>query len=77
MITSKSMRTFKATGDAYQPFISNLKDVHRFLSNDLTSAGRASISAPVQRITTEGHVTQEAIRNAIGVIDQVATKLTP
>jgi len=67
----------KATAEAYQPFDKDLRDVERFLSNDLTPAGRASISAPLQRITTEGHVTQKAIDNAISVMDQVAAKFKP
>lgn len=67
----------KATGEAYQPFDKDLRDVERFLSNDLTPAGRASISAPLQRITTEGRVTQKAIDNAIRVMDQVAAKFKP
>ena len=67
----------KATGEAYQPFNSNLRDVERFLSNDLTVAGRASIKDPVQRLTNEGRITQKAIDNAIRVMDQVAAKLKP
>jgi len=67
----------KATGEAYQPFKSNLRDVERFLSNDLTPAGRASISAPLQRITTEGRVTQKAIDNAIRIMDEVEAKFKP
>lgn len=67
----------EATGEAYRPFDKNLRDVERFLSNDLTPAGRASISAPLQRITTEGRVTQKAIDNAIRVMDEVAAKFIP
>lgn len=67
----------KATGEAYQPFKNNLRDVERFLSNDLTPAGRASISGPLQRITTEGRTTQKAIDNAIRVMDQVEAKFKP
>ncbi len=69
----KYMQVAKQT---YRPFIQDLRDVERFLSNDLTPAGRAAIRDQAQKTTIDSEATQKAVDNATTILSQVAAKLS-
>lgn len=51
----------KTAGDAYDPFISNMKDIRTYLSNDLTSGGVKKIEPTIEKARRDGAALQKAL----------------
>jgi Protein of unknown function (DUF2959) len=67
----------KRAGDAYQPFISDMKDIRTYLSNDLTQAGVKRLEPTIQKARHAGAGLQKALDDFNQVSQRVQTALRP
>jgi chromosome segregation ATPase len=67
----------KKASDAYQPFISDMKDIRTYLSNDLTQAGVKRIEPTIQKARQAGAGLQKALDDFNQVSQRVQTALRP
>jgi chromosome segregation ATPase len=65
----------KAAGDLYDPFISDMKDIRTYLSNDLTQAGVKRLEPTIQKARQSGAQLQKALDNFSQVSQRVQTAL--
>jgi len=73
----KISTSMQATQDAFTPFLSDLRDVQRFLQQDLTKAGIGSLSNVVQKARSTGVSAQQRIDTTIQDLNQAAIELKP
>ena len=67
----------KKTGDAYQPFISDMKDIKTYLSNDLTQGGVKRLEPTIQKARQGGAELQKTLDDFNQVSQRVQTALRP
>ena len=67
----------KTAGDAYGPFIRDMKDIRTYLSNDLTQGGVKRIEPAIQKARQNGTVLQKALDDFNQVSQRVQTALRP
>lgn len=67
----------KKAGDAYQPFISDMKDIRTYLSNDLTQGGVKRLEPTLQKARQGGAGLQKALDDFNQVSQRVQTALRP
>ena len=67
----------KKAGDAYQPFISDMKDIKTYLSNDLTQGGVKRLEPVIQKARQGGAGLQKALDDFNQVSQRVQTALRP
>src|SRR5262245_40849528 len=58
---SSLSQTGKADGELYDPFISDMKDIRTYLSNDLTTSGVKRIETTIEKARRDGIALQKAI----------------
>jgi chromosome segregation ATPase len=51
----------KAVGEAYNPFIGNMKDIRTYLSNDLTTGGVKRLEPTIEKARRDGATLQKAL----------------
>jgi chromosome segregation ATPase len=68
---------YRATKDAYYPFIRKLRDVETFLSNDLTAGGVNAAKPSMQEAVRLGDTLKEQARQVIQGIDEALPRLSP
>ena len=67
----------KKAGDAYDPFIKDMKDIRTYLSNDLTQGGVKRIEPTIQKARQNGTALQKALDDFNQVSQRVQTALRP
>ena len=67
----------KKAGDAYRPFISDMKDIKTYLSNDLTQGGVKRLEPVIQKARQGGAGLQKALDDFNQVSQRVQTALRP
>ena len=67
----------RKAGDAYQPFISEMKDIRTYLSNDLTQGGVKRLEPTIQKARQGGAGLQKALDDFNQVSQRVQTALRP
>ena len=67
----------KKAGDAYDPFIKDMKDIRTYLSNDLTQGGVKRIEPTIQKARQSGTALQKALDDFNQVSQRVQTALRP
>jgi chromosome segregation ATPase len=70
-------QTGKAVGDAYNPFISNMKDIRTYLSNDLTPGGVKRLEPTIEKARRDGAALQKALEDFNRASQRVQTTLRP
>ena len=70
-------QTGKAAGDAYNPFISNMKDIRTYLSNDLTPAGVKRLEPTIEKARRDGATLQKALDDFNRASERVQATLKP
>jgi PHD/YefM family antitoxin component YafN of YafNO toxin-antitoxin module len=66
----------QSVNEALDPFLSDLKDIQRYLGSDLTAQGIASISDAVKKADANAATVQKRIDAAIAQIDRVAAEMS-
>jgi hypothetical protein len=67
----------KTAGDAYDPFISNMKDIRTYLSNDLTTSGVKKIEPTIEKARRDGTTLQKALDDFNRASADVQASLRP
>jgi hypothetical protein len=67
----------KVAGDAYDPFIANMKDVRTYLSNDLTPEGIKKIEPTIEKARRDGAALQKALDDFNRASESVQASLRP
>ena len=67
----------KTAGDAYDPFISNMKDIRTYLSNDLTTGGVKKIEPTIEKARRDGATLQKALDDFNRASADVQASLRP
>ena len=70
-------QTGKAAGEAYDPFISNMKDIRTYLSNDLTPAGVKRLEPTIEKARRDGAALQKALDEFNRASERVQATLKP
>ena len=70
-------QTGKTAGDLYDPFISDMKDIRTYLSNDLTTDGVKKIEPTIQKARREGAALQKALDDFNRASTDVQASLRP
>jgi hypothetical protein len=70
-------QTGKVAGDAYEPFISDMKDIRTYLSNDLTTGGLRKIEPTIEKARRDGAALQKALDEFNRASDVVQASLKP
>jgi hypothetical protein len=70
-------QTGKTAGDAYDPFIRNMKDIRTYLSNDLTTSGIKKIEPTIEKARRDGAALQKALDDFNRASDGVQASLKP
>jgi chromosome segregation ATPase len=70
-------QTGKAAGDAYNPFISNMKDIRNYLSNDLTTSGIKRLEPTIEKARRDGATLQKALDDFNRASESVQASLRP
>jgi chromosome segregation ATPase len=70
-------QTGKTAGDAYDPFISDMKDIRTYLSNDLTTGGIKKIEPTIDKARRDGAALQKALDEFNRASDGVQASLKP
>ena len=70
-------QTGKVAGDAYEPFISDMKDIRTYLSNDLTTGGLRKIEPTIEKARRDGAALQKALDEFNRASDGVQASLKP
>jgi hypothetical protein len=74
---SSLSQTGKAAGDLYDPFISNMKDIRTYLSNDLTTSGVKKIEPTIEKARRDGAALQKALDDFNRASADVQASLRP
>ncbi|HEY0008693.1 MAG TPA: DUF2959 family protein [Tepidisphaeraceae bacterium] len=61
----------------YGPYVSDLDDLQKFLSNDLTSRGVTAASPAFNKARTDGEKLRSSIRELSSELEQTSTALSP
>jgi len=61
---------------ALKSYLTDIREVQKYLSNDLTPQGIAAISPIAQRAITDGDSVKESIKPVLAAIDQVKFEMT-
>jgi septal ring factor EnvC (AmiA/AmiB activator) len=70
-------QTGRRAGDLYDPFISNMKDIRTYLSNDLTTGGVKKIEPTIEKARRDGAALQKALDDFNRASAEVQTSLRP
>ena len=70
-------QTGRAAGEAYDPFISNMKDIRTYLSNDLTPAGVKRLEPTIEKARRDGAALQKALDEFNRASERVQATLKP
>ena len=70
-------QTGRTAGEAYDPFISNMKDIRTYLSNDLTPAGVKRLEPTIEKARRDGAKLQKALDDFNQASQRVQTTLRP
>lgn len=70
-------QTGKTAGDLYDPFISDMKDIRTYLSNDLTTSGVKKIEPTIQKARQDGAALQKALDDFNRASTDVQASLRP
>jgi len=70
-------QTGKAAGDLYDPFISDMKDIRTYLSNDLTTSGVKRIEPTIEKARRDGAALQKALDDFNRASTDVQASLRP
>ncbi len=70
-------QTGRVAGDAYDPFIANMKDVRTYLSNDLTPEGIKKIGPTIDKARRDGAALQKALDDFNRASESVQASLRP
>ena len=70
-------RTGRTAGEAYDPFISNMKDILTYLSNDLTPGGVKRLEPTIEKARRDGAALQKALDDFNQASQRVQTTLRP
>ncbi|MBE0568123.1 MAG: DUF2959 family protein [Deltaproteobacteria bacterium] len=62
---------------ALKSYLTDIKDIQTYLSNDLTPQGVETIRPMAQRAVTDGENLKEAVKPVLIAIDRVKTEMTP
>ncbi len=68
---------YRTAKDAYRPFVTQLKDVQKYLSNDLTAAGVKAATPTLKEAVKLGDELKVKTQAVISELDTAATRLTP
>jgi hypothetical protein len=61
---------------ALKSYLTDIREVQKYLSNDLTPQGIAAISPIAQRAVADGDSVKESIKPVLAAIDQVKFEMT-
>ena len=62
---------------AFQPYMSDLRDVQKFLANDLTSGGLAAIKEPAAKATTDATAVKESLDRLSDQFKDLGASMSP
>jgi hypothetical protein len=62
--------------DALKSYLSDIRDIQKYLANDLTPQGIQAVRPIAQRAQTDGDSLKETIRGVLSAIDRVKTEMT-
>jgi hypothetical protein len=68
---------FRSSEDSLRPLLSDLKDLRRYLSTDLTAAGINSARELVGRIYSQATNAQQNLQSLLAELDRAADELAP
>ncbi len=66
----------EAAGSAYGPFSNDLRDIHIFLSNDLTAAGVKSLEGSIKKANEDGAKVKTALASMSTELDRVKAEFS-
>jgi TolA-binding protein len=66
----------QSANEAFDPFLSNLKDIQRYLGNDLTALGILSIFPVFENVNANATTVEERLDAVIAEIDRVAAEMS-
>jgi len=61
---------------ALKAYLTDVREIQKYLANDLTPQGIAAISPIAQRSATDGDNLKETIKHVLGAIEQVKVEMT-
>jgi Protein of unknown function (DUF2959) len=67
----------RVVGEAYDPFISDMRDIRTYLSNDLTTGGMKSLQPTIEKARRDGATLQKALDEFNRASERVQTTLRP
>ena len=70
-------QTGRTAGEAYEPFISNMKDIRTYLSNDLTAPGVKRLEPTIEKARRDGAALQKALDDFNQASQRVQATLRP
>ena len=70
-------QTGRTAGEAYEPFISNMKDIRTYLSNDLTPGGVKRLEPTIEKARRDGAALQKALDDFNQASQRVQATLRP
>ena len=70
-------QTGRTVGEAYDPFISNMKDIRTYLSNDLTPGGVKRLEPTIEKARRDGVALQKALDDFNRASERVQATLKP
>ena len=70
-------QTGRTAGEAYDPFISNMKDIRTYLSNDLTPGGVKRLEPTIEKARRDGAALQKALDDFNQASQRVQATLRP
>jgi hypothetical protein len=70
-------QTGRTAGEAYDPFISNMKDIRTYLSNDLTSGGVKRLEPTIEKARRDGATLKKALDDFSQASQRVQATLRP
>ena len=72
-----AVASLKAAAEKFNPFLSDLSDIQKALSNDLTSKGLASVGDTVKKANFDHDQVQTEISGAAAHLNAIRTALLP
>jgi hypothetical protein len=70
-------RHYDESNDAFRPFLSDLRDVQKFLSTDLTAGGLASIKDTAAKATQDATLVKESLSKLSGEFRSLSLAMSP
>jgi uncharacterized phage infection (PIP) family protein YhgE len=68
---------YDETRSAFLPYMSDLRDVQKFLANDLTSGGLAAIKEPAAKATTDATAVKESLDRLSDQFKDLGASMSP